>query len=227
MVLEKYLEKYEEKEDDFSVLSRYSKEVHDFRVKLLLLETEHRKFDTEVKAELKDLKAKVQGKEPEIEKLVEDIVSYTSSLYAVEKLIRTTVWLGKGLDEKRGMFTTLLQKLKDKKQRDEEQAAEKILKELEDGLRDDPNKILDDFEKLIQDTVWLGNGLDEKGETFMTLLQKLKEKKQWDEEQAAKKIIVKEIENGLGDDADKPLDDFELEDAGWTTVTSKRQRRRR
>ena len=120
---------------------------------------------------------------------------------------------------------TLLRKLKEKKQRDEEQAAEKILKELEDGLRDDPNKILDDFEKLIQDTVWLGNGLDEKGETFMTLLQKLKEKKQWDEEQAAKKIIVKELKDGPGDDSKKPLDDFE--DAGWTTVTSKRQRRRK
>ena len=158
MVLEQYLEKYEQKEDSFSILSRYSKEVHDFRVKLLLLETEYRKFDTEVTAELKDLKAKVQGKEPEIEKLVQDIVLYTSSLKAVEKLI--------------------------------------------------------------QNTVWLGNGLDEKGAMFMTLWEKLREKKQRDEEQAAKKIVKE-----LADDANKPLDDFE--EAGWTTVTSKRQRRRR
>jgi hypothetical protein len=49
----------------------------------------------------------------------------------------------------------------------------------------------------------------------MTLLQKLKEKRQPNE--------VKEIVDRPRDDANKLSDGFE--EAGWTTVTSKRQRR--
>ena len=71
----------------------------------------------------------------------------------------------------------------------------------------------------------VGNGLDEKGETFIMLLQKLKEKKHRDEEQHPKNIVKKLESDGLGNDANKPMDDFE--EAGWTRVTSKRQRRRR
>ena len=101
------------------------KKVRDCRVKLLHLETEYRQFDTAVTEELRRLRASSKGTDPDLKRLTDDILTYPSSKRAVEKSILDTRWLGNGLKAK-----LLMDKLKNKKQRDKESAARKILEVL-------------------------------------------------------------------------------------------------
>lgn len=103
------------------------KKVQDCRVKLLHLETEYRQFDTAVTEEPRRLRASSKGTDPDLKRLTDDILTYPSSKRAVEKSILDTRWLGNGLEEKAKL---LMDKLKNKKQRDKESAARKILEVL-------------------------------------------------------------------------------------------------